>query len=49
MFRFHFGWLLDLDWGAMTMAATYGSVSGGDVRYAEDWPLTAFPFWAFSQ
>jgi hypothetical protein len=42
MFRFHFGWLLDLDWGPMTMAATYGSESVGDVRYAEDWPLTAF-------
>jgi hypothetical protein len=34
--------LLDLDWGPMTMAATYGSESVGDVRYAEDWPLTAF-------
>jgi hypothetical protein len=48
MFRVHFGWLLDLDWGAMTMAAMYGSDSVGDVR-AEDWPLMAFPFWAFSQ
>jgi hypothetical protein len=42
MFRFHFGRLLDLDRSPTTMAATYGSESVGDVRYAEDRPLTAF-------
>jgi hypothetical protein len=47
MFRFFVGRLLDLDWGPMTMAAMYGSESVGDVRYAEDWPLTAFRSGAF--
>jgi hypothetical protein len=46
MFRFFVGWLLDLDWGPMTMAATYGYESVGDVKYAEDWPLTAFRSWS---
>jgi hypothetical protein len=44
MFRLHLGRLLNLDWGLMSMAATYGSESVGNVACAEEWPLAGVRF-----